>query len=158
NTQHTDIQKLIANIQNQLATPTEQRRQLDLVRRLNELHLGHRQGDTQLEARIQAFELAYRMQSEAAEAFDIRRETRTVREMYGPGVHGRQLLIARRLLERGVRFIQVWSGAGQPWDNHDNIAKAHRELALSWDRPIAAFLKDLKLRGLLESTLVIWGG
>jgi hypothetical protein len=158
NTQHTDIQKLIENIRNNSATPAEQRRQLDLVRRLNERHLEARQHDAQLEARIQSFELAYRMQAEASDAFDFRREPRAVREMYGTGVQGRQLLIARRLLERGVRFLQVWSGAGQPWDNHDNIEKEHRKLAAGWDHAIAAFLKDLKARGLLASTLVIWGG
>src|SRR5262249_10567701 len=133
-------------------------RELDLVRRLNERHLTERGHDAALEARIQTFELAYRMQSEATDAFDINREPLAVRERYGSGVHGRQLLITRRLLERGVRFVQVWSGAGQPWDNHDNIAKAHRDLANQWDRPIAAFLKDLKQRGMLDSTVVIWGG
>jgi hypothetical protein len=158
NTQYTDIQQLIANIRNNSATPAEQRRQLDLVRRLNERHLENRQRDAQLEARIQSFELAYRMQSEATDAFDFYREPLAVREWYGPGVQARQLLITRRLLERGVRFIQVWSGGGQPWDNHDNIAATHRQLAGQWDRPIAAFLKDLKQRGLLDSTLVIWGG
>jgi hypothetical protein len=157
-TRHTDVQKLIENIRNNSMTPAEQRRQLDLVRRLNELHLELRQRDAQLEARIQSFELAYRMQSEATDAFDIRREPPTVRSWYGPGTPARQLLITRRLLERGVRFIQVWSGAGQPWDNHDNIEKTHRQLATEWDRPLAAFLKDLKQRGLLASTLVIWGG
>jgi hypothetical protein len=157
-TQHTDIQKLIENIQNNSATPPEQRRQLDLVRRLNERHLQDRQGDAQLEARIQSFELAYRMQGEAADAFDVSKEPKPIREMYGGGTHGRQLLITRRLLERGVRFVQVWSGAGQPWDNHDGIEKAHRQLAQDWDQPIAAFLKDLKQRGMLDSTLVIWGG
>jgi hypothetical protein len=98
------------------------------------------------------------MQSEASDAFDVNREPAAVRERYGPGVHGRQLLITRRLLERGVRFVQVWSGASQPWDNHDNIAKEHRKLAAPWDRAIAAFLTDLKARGMLDSTLVMWGG
>ena len=157
-TQHTDIDKLIENIRNASATPEEQRRQLDLVRRLNESHLERRQHDAQLEARIQSFELAYRMQAEASDAFDIQPEPRSIRALYGPGTHARQLLITRRLLERGVRFIQVWSGAGQPWDNHDNIEVQHRKLAESWDRPIAAFLTDLKQRGLLDETLVIWGG
>jgi hypothetical protein len=157
-TQHTDIQKLIENIKNNNATPAEQRRQLDLVQKLNEEHLAARQRDAQLEARIQSFELAYRMQSEATDAFDVNREPPALREWYGKGTHGRQLLITRRLLERGVRFVQVWSGAGQPWDNHDNIEKEHRKLAGEWDQAIAAFLKDLKQRGLLDSTLVIWGG
>jgi hypothetical protein len=158
NTQFTDVEKLIANIRNHSATPAQQRRQLDLVRRLNELHRRDRPQDARLEARIQTFELAYRMQAEATDAFDVNHEPPAVRTLYGPGVQARQLLIARRLLERGVRFIQVWSGAGQPWDNHDNLATAHRQLAASWDRPIAAFLTDLKLRGLLDSTLVMWGG
>jgi hypothetical protein len=157
-TQHTDIRKLIENIQNPGDSLAGQRRQLDLVRRLNERHLAERGHDAALEARIQTFELAYRMQSEASDAFDVNREPKAVRERYGPGVHGRQLLITRRLLERGVRFVQVWSGASQPWDNHDNIAKEHRKLAAPWDRAIAAFLTDLKSRGMLDSTLVMWGG
>ncbi|HUG92491.1 MAG TPA: DUF1501 domain-containing protein, partial [Planctomycetaceae bacterium] len=117
-----------------------------------------RPDDGRLEARLQTFELAFRMQTEAADVFDIAREPEHVRRAYGEGTHGRQLLIARRLIERGVRFVQVWSGAGQPWDNHDNLAKLHRELAAGWDQPIAAFLGDLKQRGLLDTTLVLWGG
>jgi hypothetical protein len=157
-TKHTDITKLIDNIKN-LATPLpEQRRQLDLVRRLNERHLEGRQHDAQLEARIQSFELAYRMQTEATDAFDVAPEPKVIRDLYGPGVHGRQLLVTRRLLERGVRFVQVWSGGGQPWDNHDGLEKEHRRLANEWDQPIAAFLTDLKQRGMLDSTLVLWGG
>jgi hypothetical protein len=157
-TQHTNIRKLVENIRNESATPREQRRQLDLVRRLNEQHLQKRQRDAQLEARIQAFELAYRMQAEATDAFDSEREPQAVKDLYGPGTPARQLIVARRLLERGVRFVQVWSGAGQPWDNHDAIEAQHRKLAGEWDRPIAAFLKDLKQRGLLDETLVMWGG
>jgi len=157
-TQHTDIQKLIENIRNSSATPEEQRRQLDLVRRLNERHLRLRGQDAKLEARIESFELAYRMQSEATDAFDITKEPQAMRELYGAGTAGRQLLITRRLLERGVRFIQVWTGGGQPWDNHDNLEKGHRQLATDWDGPIAAFLKDLKQRGMLDTTLVLWGG
>jgi hypothetical protein len=157
-TQHTDAQKLIENIQNNGMTRAEQRRQLDLVQRLNERHLEARQRDAQLEARIQSFELAYRMQAEATDAFDIRKEPPAIQAMYGSGTHGRQLLITRRLLERGVRFIQLYSGNFQPWDNHDNIAADHRKLAREWDQPIAAFLKDLKQRGMFDSTLVVWGG
>jgi hypothetical protein len=156
--QHTDVQKLIEHIRNPAMTPAEQRKQLDFVKALNEIHLAQRPGDAMLEARIQSFELAYRMQSEAAEAFDVGREPLKVRQMYGTGVHGRQLLIARRLLERGVRVVQVWDGAGQPWDNHDNLAAAHKKLAANWDGAIAAFLTDLKLRGLFDSTVVMWGG
>ena len=114
--------------------------------------------DPALEARIQSFELAYRMQSEAADAFDIGREPEPVRTMYGPGTQARQLLITRRLLERGVRFIQVWSGASQPWDDHENLPAHHRQLAGEWDQAIAAFLTDLKQRGLFDQVLVIWGG
>jgi hypothetical protein len=157
-TQHTDIRQLIENIRNPGDSLAEQRRQLDLVRRLNQRHLEERSHDAALESRIHTFELAYRMQTEASDAFDINRESQRVRERYGSGVHGRQLLITRRLLERGVRCVQVWSGASQPWDNHDNIAKEHRKLAGPWDQAIAAFLTDLKARGLFDSTLVMWGG
>ncbi|MGE3806007.1 MAG: DUF1501 domain-containing protein [Gemmataceae bacterium] len=158
NTKHTDIQKLVENIKNPNSTYAEQRRQLDLLRKLNEKHLETRQGDAQLEARIQSFELAYRMQSEATEAFDISKEPQKIRDMYGTGVHGRQLLIARRLIERGVRYLQLYSGNFQPWDNHDKLAENHKKLAAEWDGPIAAFLRDLKQRGLLDTTLVMWGG
>jgi hypothetical protein len=158
NTQHTEVDKLIENIRNASLSSEEQRRQLDLVQSLNALHHKARGADPQLDARIESLELAYRMQSEAAEAFDIGREPESIRNMYGDGVHARQCLIARRLVERGVRFVQVWSGAGQPWDNHDNLEGAHNHHAKLWDQPIAALLTDLKQRGLLDSTLVIWGG
>jgi hypothetical protein len=157
-TQHNDIRQLIENIRNPDALRADQRRQLDLVRRLNERHLAQRDHDPALEARIQTFELAYRMQSEASDAFDINREPQSVRGRYGDHVHGRQLLITRRLLERGVRVVQVWSGGGQPWDNHEGIEQQHRNLAKTWDQAIAAFLTDLKARGLFGSTLVLWGG
>ena len=157
-TQHQDIEKLIANIRNSRMSLSEQREQMDLVTEINRRHAAARGQDSALEARIQTFELAYRMQSESAEAFDISREPASIREAYGDGTHGRQLLITRRLLERGVRFIQVWSGAGQPWDNHADLESEHRRLAGTWDQPIAAFLADLKQRGMLDSTLVLWGG
>jgi hypothetical protein len=157
-TQHTAIDRLIENIRNPGMTLAEQRRQLDLVRQLNERHLAERQNDAQLETRLQSFELAFRMQTEAADVFDVGREPPALRQRYGEHVQGRQLLIARRLLERGVRFVQVWSGGGQPWDNHDNLEAEHRRLSRPWDQAIAAFLGDLKARGLFESTLVIWGG
>ena len=107
---------------------------------------------------MQSFELAYRMQMEAAEAFDVEREPEAVRQMYGSGVHGRQTLIARRLLERGVRYVQLWHGASQPWDNHDEIEKNHRKLATDIDKPIASLIADLKSRGMLDSTLIMIGG
>ena len=156
--QHTDVEKLIANIRNKRMTTDEQRKQLDLVRALNEDHAAQRAHDAPLEARIATFELAYRMQTEATDAFDVTKETQSIRDAYGSGTHGRQLLITRRLLERGVRFVQVWSGAGQPWDNHENLEKDHRKLAADWDQPIAAFLVDLKQRGLFNETLVLWSG
>jgi hypothetical protein len=156
--QHTQVDKLISYIRNTELSADRQREQLDLVAALNEKHLKQRGNDAQLEARIRTFELAFRMQSEAADVFDLSRETKKVRDMYGDTTIGRQLLLARRLIERGVRVVQLWSGAGQPWDNHDNLANAHRSLAGQWDRPIAAFLTDLKARGLFESTLVQWGG
>ena len=158
NTEHKDVQKLIENIKNASSTPEQQRRQMDLVRRLNEEHLSTRKDDAQIEARIQSFELAYRMQFEAEEAFSLAGESASTKAMYGDTPIGRQLLLTRRLLERGVRFIQAWSGNDQPWDNHDNIEGAHRHQAHEWDQPISAFLADLKMRGLLDSTLVIWGG
>lgn len=157
-TQHTEVEKLIANIRNDSLNLSDQRRQLDLIQQLNRIAGPQSEQEQLWEARIQSFELAFRMQREAAEAFDVSKEPEYIRQMYGSSIHGRQLLITRRLLERGVRFIQVWSGAGQPWDNHDNLESNHRKLAADWDQPIAAFLTDLKQRGLFESTLILWGG
>jgi hypothetical protein len=153
-----ELGKLIENVKPRFASAPEQRRQLDLLLRLNRKHQEKRQQDAQLESRIQSFELAYRMQMEASDAFDIETEPAHVREMYGEGIHARQLLYARRLVERGVRYVQCWSGAGQPWDNHDDLEVNHRSLAQGWDKPIAGLLTDLKQRGMLDDTLVIWGG
>jgi hypothetical protein len=157
-TQHTEPEKLVENIRNDFVRPGRQRPQLELLQEINRRHLAERAGDPQLEARIQSFELAYRMQSEALDAFDVNRETQATRSIYGDTTYGRQLLIGRRLLERGVRFVQIWQRPGQPWDAHDELEKNHRDLAGECDQPIGALLKDLKQRGLLESTLVIWGG
>ncbi|MBI4585883.1 MAG: DUF1501 domain-containing protein [Planctomycetes bacterium] len=157
-TRHTELEKLIEFIENDSQALPEQRRQLDLLQALNQRHLEKRWREAQLEARIQSYELAYRMQIDASDAFDLSREPEYVRKQYGDSVQGRQILIARRLIERGVRFVQVWHGAGQPWDNHDDLAVNHRKLAGECDRAIAALLRDLKQRGLLSSTLVIWGG
>jgi hypothetical protein len=157
-TQHKDIEKLVANVRNGFVGKDEQRQQIDLLQALNRQHQARRARDAQLEARIEAFELAYRMQMEATDAFDVSREPQKIREMYGEGTQGRQMLVARRLLERGVRFVQVWAGSGQPWDNHDDLEVNHRKLCQECDQPIAALLKDLKQRGLLEETLVVWGG
>ncbi len=152
-----DVEKMIENLRNPSARDPRQRRQLEFLRRLNERHLESRDHDPQLEARIRSFELAYRMQSEATDAFDVSKEPKHIREMYGPGAFARQCLMARRLLERGVRFIQLWHGNGQPWDSHDDI-EDHRRLAGECDQGIGAFLEDLKMRGLLDETLVLWGG
>jgi hypothetical protein len=157
-TQHQSVDKLIEFIENRRVSGPDQRRQLDLIQSLNRMHQDARDEDPQLESRIQSFELAYRMQAEAADAFDVSREPQHTLDAYGPGTQARQLLIARRLLERGVRFVQVWHGAGQPWDNHDDIEVNHRRLAKETDQAIAALLTDLKERGLFEDTLVIWGG
>jgi len=157
-TQHTRIEKLIENIRAKYTSLPEQRQQLDLLHELNEKHRRKRQLDGQLEARIESFELAYRMQLDATDAFDISREPENIRKMYGEGTQARQLLIARRLIEKGVRFVQVWTGEGQPWDNHDDIEVNHRRLAKDCDQAIGALLKDLKQRGMLADTLVICGG
>jgi hypothetical protein len=156
--QHTDIEKLIEHIKNRHVSTAEQRAQLDLLAQLNRAHLERRGREAELESRIQSFELAFRMQSEASDAFDVSQEPESTRELYGEGVQARQLLIARRLLERGVRYVQVWHGQGQPWDSHDDIEVNHRRLAKQCDQAIAAFLHDLKRLGMLEDTLVIWGG
>jgi hypothetical protein len=157
-TQHQQIEKLIENIKNDRVTRTQQRQQLDLLAQLNQRHLDARQNDAQLEARIQSFELAYRMQSEASEAFDVSREPQHILDMYGPGTQARQILTARRLVERGVRYVQVWHGEGQPWDSHDDIEVNHRRLAKECDQAIGALIKDLRQRGLLDETLILWGG
>jgi hypothetical protein len=162
NTDHESVDKLVEFIRNGALDGKRQREQLDLLLAFNQRHLAERQKDTQLEARIQSFELAYRMQMEASDAFGIMKEPEAVRQMYGvkPGPEGsfaRQCLIARRLLERGVRFLQLWTGDGQPWDNHDDVLD-HKPLAAKVDQPIAALLTDLKQRGLFDDTLVIWGG
>lgn len=155
--QHRQVDKLIENIRSPHADEIVQLRQLKLLREMNEAHRRQRI-DPRLEARIESFELAFRMQTEASDAFDICREPESIRQMYGDTVHGRQTLIARRLIERGVRMVQLWHGAGQPWDNHDNIETNHRKLAAQIDQPIAALLGDLKQRGMLDDTIVLWGG
>jgi len=152
-----DIEKLIEHIRAK-APPEQQRKQLDLLKKMNEAHRSARAADPLLEARIQSFELAYRMQFEATDAFDVSKETKEVRDSYGPGAQARSLLVARRLVERGVRFVQVSHAPVQPWDSHDDLEKEHRRLAREIDQPIAALLSDLKRLGLFEDTLVIWGG
>jgi hypothetical protein len=155
NTQVASVDQLIKNIRNQYTVLGEQRRQLDLVHKLNELHSQNLQKDAQLEARLQAYEMAFKMQTEATDAFDISKETAETRAAYGNTNQGHQLLIARRLIERGVRFVQVWAGG---WDHHQDIEDRLPQKAREIDQPFAAFLADLKQRGLFDSTLVMWGG
>jgi len=157
-TRSTQIEKLVENIKNARISSAEQERQLELLRELNERHRQDRDRNAQIDSRIQSFELGYRMQLEASDAFDISREPESVRKMYGEGTQARQILIARRLVERGVRFVQVWHQAGAVWDHHENLEVQHRKLAKECDQAIGALLKDLKQRGMLDETLVVWGG
>lgn len=157
-TRKTKVEELIENITNHVVTRRDQRRQLDLLQRINRQHQQTRTDEPELEARIQAFELAYRMQMEATDAFDVSQEPQHILDAYGSGVHGRQLLLARRLIERGVRIVQLYHGDVQPWDSHNEIGKNHRNLANECDGPIAALLTDLKQRGLFDETLIICGG
>lgn len=141
----------------------QQRQQLDFIAQMNRRHQDRRPQDTELEARIAAYELAYRMQSNAPEAVDLTQETEAIQSLYGlnqpeTSAFGRNCLLARRLVERGVRFIQLYSGSGSQWDAHSKIEANHSKFCHQTDKPIAGLLKDLKQRGLLESTLVIWGG
>ena len=143
-----------------------QRSQLDLLAKLNQQHLDERPGGDELAARIQSYELAYRMQADAPEAVDLTQETAETQAAYGVGQQptdefGRNCLIARRLVERGVRFIQLYSGGGhleETWDAHESIEKNHGRHGAEVDLPIAALLNDLDQRGLLDSTLIVWGG
>ena len=143
-----------------------QREQLDLLGQLNARHLSERPGADELAARMASYELAYRMQAEAPEAVDLAQENQGTLDLYGVGAEptnefGRNCLIARRLVERGVRFVQLYSGGGhleETWDAHESVEKNHGRHGAEVDQPIAALLTDLERRGLLESTLVVWGG
>ncbi|MCH1438460.1 MAG: DUF1501 domain-containing protein [Rubripirellula sp.] len=150
--------RVIPHINNRHLDRGTQRQQLDLMTQLNRKHLAERTRDNELEARIASFEMAFRMQSEAQEAFDLNRESQATRESYGNGQFGNACLVARRLVERGVRMVQVFYGGGQPWDDHGNIENGHRSKGLASDKSIAALLRDLKSRGLLSDTLILWGG
>jgi hypothetical protein len=157
NNRTIDPRTIIRDINNRHLPLDQQRAQLDLLQEMNRLHLEQRGRDEQLEARIASLEMAFRMQAEAQEAFDIHRETSATRRLYGDGEFASACLLARRLTERGVRIVQIYYGNGQPWDDHNDITN-HRNHAWNSDRPIAALLRDLKARGLLRDTLVIWGG
>jgi hypothetical protein len=161
----SNMQQPLKNLKNPRFGPDQQRRDLNTLARLNELHLASRVDDSRLSARIESFELAYRMQSEAPEAFDLARETAATAKAYGldqpaTRIFGQQCLLARRLVERGVRFVQLYhtTGGFQPWDQHSGLKAGHERNALATDLPIAGLLRDLKQRGLLHDTLVIWGG
>jgi hypothetical protein len=155
------VDRLVSNIRHPSLSREEQRRQLDLLLALNRKHLEEREHDAALEQQIKAMELAFEMQREAAEAFDVSREPEDVRDLYGRTTFGQSCLLARRLAERGVRFIQVYYVSKkdkQPWDTHAENDKKHRILCADGDRATAALLTDLKARGLLEDTLIVWGG
>lgn len=155
---YATVERLIENIRGRSVAPKDQRDQLDLLLQWNQRHADARDHDRHLQSRIESFELAYRMQSEASEAFDVSNETQETLDLYGSSDFARQALIARRLVERGVRFVQLYTGAGQPWDSHDDLPTAHRSVAGKVDQAISALLSDLKRTGLLDETLVIWGG
>ena len=152
-----DPKKLISYIRNSSLTPEKQRKELDLLEQLNRHHMQKQGQDAQLEATIQSAEIAFRMQAEAPDAFDITKEPEQVRARYGEGDFGRGCLIARRLIERGVRMVQVYFGNFQPWDTHDDI-ELHRPLAEQSDGAIAALIQDLRASGLLDETIVMVGG
>ena len=157
-TSKTDPKDLIANVHNDRLTRTEQRSQFEFLRAINARHLSIRPEEAALEARIESFELAYRMQTEATDAFDLEQEPEHIRELYGDSPQNRQLLLARRLVERGVRFVQTWHGNLQPWDSHSNIKTEHRKVANQCDQGLAALIIDLKQRGLLDETLILCTG
>jgi hypothetical protein len=155
---------LVRHIRNDLISGDEQTKQLAFLDKANRAHLELTGADLALEGRINSFELAYRMQSAMPEAQDVTRESDATRQLYGidqpvTANFGRQCLMARRFLERGVRFVQVTHSDGEvQWDQHGGLLKGHAKNAAEVDKPIAGFLKDLKARGLLDDTLVLWGG
>ena len=155
------IEKLLANVRNPQLSSEQQSRQLDFLRLLNRKHLEQRQHEAKFESQIRSMELAFRMQAAADEAFDVNREPQHVRESYGDTVFANSCLMARRLVERGVRFVQVFyvdKKNKQPWDTHNKNNSRHIQLCQDSDKASAALISDLKQRGLLEDTLVIWGG
>jgi len=155
NNASASVEKIIENIKTSHLSLARQREQLDLVQAFNTEHQRQLGQESALESRIQSFELAYQMQTEATDAFDISREPQHMREMYGETPQGRQLLVARRLIEKGVRFVQTWHNG---WDHHTAVANNLRRKAGEIDQAIGALLKDLRSRGMLEDTLVVWGG
>jgi hypothetical protein len=160
-TNDLDVEQMVANLRHPRLPRPQQRRQLDLLQQLNRLHQQQRPGEVALESQIRAMELAFQMQRVASDAFDVSRETERDRNRYGATTFGQTCLLARRLVEYGVRFIQVYyidKKKKQPWDTHKDNDALHEKLCADSDRATAALLSDLKDRGLLEDTLVIWGG
>ncbi|MHC4878953.1 MAG: DUF1501 domain-containing protein [Planctomycetota bacterium] len=160
-TNNMAVDKLVANLKHPNLSRAEQRRQLDVLLALNRRHMEKRQNDPLLDSQIRAMELAFEMQREASEVFDVSGEPQHVQEAYGDSVFGRSCLLARRLLENDVRFVQVYyvtKSGKQPWDTHNKNNQRHRELCADSDKASAALIGDLKERGLLDDTLVIWGG
>ena len=154
-TKDLDPEKMIRHLRNPALSPERQREQLDALQALNRGYAAANGHDPQLEARVKAMETAFRMQAAAGDAFDVRREPQPVRDAYGPGEFAAGCLLARRLVERGVRFVQLSLGG---WDHHAKINAELKKLCGVIDQPIAALLADLKQRGLLDDTLVVWGG
>lgn len=165
----SDLKNPIDNLRNPLFSSKQQRDQLDVLKQLNMLHQKERDEDSRLSARIESFELAFRMQAKAPEAFDIENESDETKKLYGIGdatteIFGKQCLMARRLSERGVRMVQVYHTqtekrkSCQLWDQHGDLKKELPNNCAAVDKPIAGLLKDLKARGMLEDTLVVWGG
>lgn len=148
-------EEILANIRSEFSTLDRQKRQIELANKLNLDHMSRLQKDVQLESRIKAFETAFRMQTEATDAFDISKEPQTIKDLYGTGEEAAKMMVARRLVERGVRFVQVQVGG---WDHHNDIKGSITNTVGRYDQPFAALLTDLKQRGLLDSTLVMWGG
>jgi len=154
----------ISNLNNPAGVSTAlQQQKLAFLGDMNRQHLDSRSSHSDLEARIKSYELAFRMQATAPEAIDLEHESDSTKSLYGldqeeTKAYGRQCLLARRLVERGVRFIQLYSGAGSKWDSHTGIEEKHSKMCHSVDQPIVGLLTDLKQRGLLDETLVIWGG
>jgi hypothetical protein len=157
NREEEDPARLIHYIRNTRRSSEDQRRQLDLLGKLNQYEMERDGEDAELDAGIQNMELAFRMQTEALDAFDIRKESASTRERYGEGFFASGCLIARRLLERGVRMVQVYFGNRNPWDSHSDIFD-HRKLSYLADRPMASLIRDLKTSGMLEETIVMIGG
>ncbi|MDA7880363.1 DUF1501 domain-containing protein [Mariniblastus sp.] len=155
-------ERILDDLKNKWLPKVDQRKQADLLARLNQLDLHRQQGDQQLEASIQAMEMAFRMQFAVPDAFDTSRETKSTLEMYGNSEYAKGCLLARRLIERGVRTVQLSlsiDGYDIAWDTgHGNIVDGHRKLATACDQGIAALIQDLKQRGLFDETLIIWGG